>query len=340
MQKPVANISQEYIFARMHGVWANAAKDSRLSQLVSAGKSDGILRFLEERKLGAASREQFHQNLILREINILTNISTQLDEKTAAFYRAFMERRYFENLQVLLHYRFFPEREADIDHLLVNAPCLPEMAAAELLSLKSEDAFVLALHPAIYPSEIQEIVKKLHEDKDIMFAEYALDRLAYRNLLTHAKRLPHVVREAAMSLVQMEIDIVNLCMLLRIVRTYRLDEKTVKDIWIDGGTLLPDVLTELSRLETADEFLSKLPATYREQLQPLADADLHQSENALWKMLYRKAKRCFGDYSRIELSIVAFPFLQHFETLNLGRIYEGIHFEMQPHDIMEMMIYS
>lgn len=340
MQKPSIHASHEYIFAKMHGIWANAAKDDRLAQLVNADRGDGITSFLEERKLNAVSREQFHQNLILREINMLTNISAQLDTKTAAFYRAFMERTYFENIKVLLHYRFFPEREADIDHLLVNAPGLPEMAAAELLALESLDDFLQALHPAIYPSEIQDIVKKLQDDGDIMAAECAVDRLAYRYLMIHAERLPQGIRHAGKSLVQMEIDIINLCMLLRIIRTYNLDERTVQTIWLDGGTLTPSTLTELSSIETVGELLSKLPASYREQLQPFANASLYLSENALWKMQYRKAKRYFSDFSRIDLSIVAFPFLLHFETLNLGRIYEGIHFEMRPHDIMEMMICS
>ena len=81
-------------------------------------------------------------------------------------------------------------------------------------------------------------------------------------------------------------------------------------------------------------------ATFRDALQPFTAADLYVSENTLWKLLYKQTKKYFSDYDHMELSIVAFPFLRHFETLNIGRIYEGIRFGMRPQDVQEMLICS
>ena len=69
MQKPVINTSDEFIFAKLHGMWANAAKDARLAQLANAGSVDEIIRLLAEYKLDASRRELFHRNLLQREIS-------------------------------------------------------------------------------------------------------------------------------------------------------------------------------------------------------------------------------------------------------------------------------
>ena len=87
MQKPVINTSDEFIFAKLHGMWANAAKDARLAQLANAGSVDEIIRLLAEYKLDASRRELFHRNLLQREIESLSAISAQLDKRTAEYAR-------------------------------------------------------------------------------------------------------------------------------------------------------------------------------------------------------------------------------------------------------------
>ena len=325
MQKPVINTSDEFTFAKLHGMWANAAKDARLAQLANAGSVDEIIRLLAEYKLDASRRELFHRNLLQREIESLSDISAQLDKRTAEFYRAFIERAYFDNLKALLHDKF-SGRAAAIHPMTAAIPGLPEIPAAELLGQDSAESFLQVLNPALFSEEIGAIVRKLFDDNNIMSMECELDKLAYRHLLTHAENVPINVRSACKALVKMEIDIVNLRMLMRVVRTYRLDETTAAAIWIDGGTVPPALL--------------KLPTVFRDALQPFTAADLYLSENTLWKLLYKQTKKYFSDYDHMELSIVAFPFLRHFETLNIGRIYEGIRFGMRPQDVQEMLICS
>ena len=340
MQKPVINTSDEFTFAKLHGMWANAAKDARLAQLANAGSVDEIIRLLAEYKLDASRRELFHRNLLQREIESLSAISAQLDKRTAEFYRAFIERAYFENIKALLNDKFSTSRVTDIRHLLANIPDLPEIPAAELLGQDSAESFLQVLNPALFPEEIGAIVRKLFDDNNIMSMECELDKLAYRHLLTHAENVPMNVRSACKALVKMEIDIVNLRMLMRVVRTYRLDETTAAAIWIDGGTVPPALLTTLSGLKTLADVVAKLPTAFRDALQPFTAADLYVSENTLWKLLYKQTKKYFSDYDHMELSIVAFPFLRHFESLNIARIYEGIRFGMRPQDVQEMLICS
>ena len=340
MQKPVINASYDFLFAKLHGLWANAAKEDRLAQLINCGTEEELFRLLGEHGVDVSQRNLFHRNLLLREIHSLAGLAAQLDQQTADFYRAFYERTYFENVKVLLHYRFFPEREVAIDQLLVPIPGLPEIHAAEILKQDSTDDFLQAMQPSLYPEEIDAAVRKLADDKDIKAAESEFDKLAYRHLLIHAERTPMSVRTACTALVKLEIDIVNLCMLMRVIRTYHLDEEEVNAMWIHGGTLSPEWLSSLSGLETLSELVAKLPPMFREPLRPFTEAELYVSENTLWKLLYKQVKRYFADYNHMELSIVAFPFLRHFESLNIGRIYQGIRFGMRPRDVQDMMICS
>ena len=339
MQKPVINISCEFIFAKLHALWAGAAKGERLTQLANAGSVDEIIRLLGEHNLDASRRELFQRNLLQREIESLSAISAQLDKRTAEFYRAFIERAYFDNLKAFLHDKF-SGRAAAIRPMTAAIPGLPEIPLDELLGQDSAESFLQVLNPALFPEEIGAIVRKLFDDNDVMSMECELDKLAYRHLLRHAENVPMNVRSACKALVKMEIDIVNLRMLMRLVHTYRLDGATVAAMWIEGGTVPPALLTTLSGLKTLAAAVAKLPAAFRNALQPFTAADLYVSENMLWKMLYKQAKKYFSDYDHMELSIVAFPFLRHFETLNIGRICEGIHFGMRPKDVREMLICS
>ena len=339
MQTSAINISHEFIFAKLHALWANAAKGERLTQLANAGSADEIIRLLGEHNLDASSRELFQRNLLQREIESLSAISSQLDKRTAGFYRAFVERVYFDNLKALLHGKF-SGRAADVRHVAANIPGIPEIPADELFGQDSAESFLKILNPALFPVEIGAIVRKLFADADVMSMECELDKLAYRHLLSRAEDVPMDVRSACKTLVKMEIDIINLHMLMRLVRTYRLDRATAAAIWIDGGTVSPAQLTALSGEGTPADVVAKLPAAFRSVLQPFTAADLYVSENALWKMLYKQAKKYFSDYDRMELSIVAFPFLRHFETLNIGRICEGIRFGMRPQDVQDMLICS
>jgi hypothetical protein len=65
---------------------------------------------------------------------------------------------------------------------------------------------------------------------------------------------------------------------------------------------------------------------------------LYLAENALWNMHCRRARRCFADFDQPCRSIIAFPFLKRYEMLNIGRVFEGLHFGLEVSLIQGMMI--
>ena len=128
-------------------------------------------------------------------------------------------------------------------------------------------------------------------------------------------------------------------MLLRNAKTYHLDKNKLNQLWIAQGKQLKiKDLKILAEINDYEEIFLNLPAPFAKALQELKDMELYHSEHRLWNMLAKKVHMLFRNFNNPGYSILAYLYLLHFESLNLGRIYEGIRFGMPPAVIEEMMI--
>ena len=272
---------------------------------------------------------------------IINSIRDQLGRRMAAFYDALIARVYYENLKTILNYRFLPELEADITALLVELPWLPEFPTSVLLKTEDVDAFLsrLPLANEQDAEPLSAIIRELNDSLDIMAAECAVDQLFYANLLARARAATLDVRSELCRLVRREIDIVNLCMLLRNVRTYHLPLERMSTLWIQDGDALPvTFLDALATLPSHLDVVRHLPRRFQALLEPFVTADLYLSENTLWNAMFQDALLLFRNFDRPALSIAAYPFLLRSETLNLSRVFEGVHFGIPSRDMRDMMI--
>jgi vacuolar-type H+-ATPase subunit C/Vma6 len=336
----VTNASHDFLFAKLHGMWANAVKGESLQRLANSGTTENLLRDLREFGIDGSSRSDFHKKLILREMKQLAAIQAQLDNASAAFYGALIDRVFYDDVKTIMHYYFFPENKSDIDYLLVELPQHPRFPIKELLAAPTAAAFARLL-PAVAPAgQLEEIVQQLDQGRDMMSAECRIDKLYYDSLLRLAGRMPWNIRGEALMMIRHNIDIINVSMLLRNLYLYHFSAEKMADYWLaDGALLSPAALTALlSAPGEVAQAIDALPRALRELLAPFAAAELYLCENALWNYLYRHAHSLFRDYNRPALSIVAYPFLLRFETLNIGRVYEGLRFAIPSRDMHDMMI--
>lgn len=339
--KPPTNASHDFIFAKLHGMWANAVRGDTLQRLLKSTTVENLQRELTALGFANTRRDGFHKELIEREMTILNAIRGQLDRRTAAFYDAIGARVYYENLKTILNYRFFPEREADITSLLVELPWQPAFPVQDLLKAKDLEDFQRRLPMANEKDAepVATIIQELNDSLDIMAAECAIDQLYYANTLARARATTLDIRGELSRLVRREIDIVNLCMLLRNVRTYHLLPDRLHKLWIPDGDALPvAALDELAATQSHPAVVKNLPHPFQALLEPFTTADLYVSENALWNHLFQDAMTMFRNFDRASLSIAAYPFLLRSETLNLGRVFEGVHFGIPSRDMRDMMI--
>ncbi len=339
--KPLTNASHDFIFAKLHGMWANAVRGDSLQRLIKSTTVENLQRELTALGFANTRRDGFHKELIEREMTILNTIRGHLDRRTAAFYDALGARVYYENLKTILNYRFFPEHEADITSLLIELPWQPAFPAQDLLKTKDSDDFLrrLPLANAQDAEPLAAIIRELSDNLDIMAAECAIDQLFYANTLARARATTLDIRGELSRLVRREIDIINLCMLLRNVRTYHLPPERLHTLWIPDGDALPvAAIDELAASPSHPAVVKNLPRTFQALLEPFTTADLYVSENALWNALFQDAVALFRNFDRPSLSIAAYPFLLRSETLNLGRVFEGVHFGIPSRDMHDMMI--
>ena len=341
MSIPNTNASHDFIFAKLHGLWANAIRGDALEKLLRSGTPEALQRNLLDVGIDASKREGFHRNLLLREFNTLSDISRLLDERSSTYYHAIMSKGYFEDLKTILHYRFFPEHNIGIEEMLTGLPGAPTENVKELMASKSTEEFLgrIIYDFGVAERQLADLVAKLEKEHDIMQAECALDQAHYDFVMKATAVVPMDIGTAAREMTATEIDIENICMLLRNIRTYHLAEKRMASFWFKGGQLLDTArLTGLLPSNNIADAVAKLPPVFQRMLEPFTGAELYLSENALWNHLYDKALRLFRDFDNPSLSIVAYPFLLRFETQNVSRIYEGVRFGIPARDMKDMMI--
>ena len=340
MTKPSVNVSYEYLFARLHGLWMKSVHGEVLQTLAKAGSTEALAHLAHDVGLeGAEDRTNFHKQLILRENRTLEKVCMLLEGSLADYYRAFLRRAYYENLKMLIHYHHFPAGDTPVAYLLTDVSDWPKVNMAKALQARGTEEFISQLNLREHKEEIEAIIRRLAADKDIMAADCALDSIVYNDLLLAARTLEQPMREEALALVGEELDIINLTTILRNVTTYHLDSEKLAGYCLKGGALLVErQLKELSRQETRGGILGKLPSHYARVLSPLSQGELYVMENALWCDLYARVRKLFINFNTPEYTIVAFPFLKHFESLNISRIYEGIHFGLPARELLGMLI--
>lgn len=341
MTAPNIDSSYDFIFAKLHGMWANSIRGEVLDRLVLSGTMETLQRNFQSIGLNASKREDFNTALYLREHSRINEIARLLDSSCADFYSAYMARAYYDNIKTLLHYRYFPELESDIRWLIYDVPGLPAMNPDDILGSKTSAEFIhkIPMDFGLMQDVFTEIVLVLEKKRDIVRAECKLDQLYYNNVLDAASRMPSGMRKEVRQLVRTQIDVLNICMLLRNIRTYRIAGATMQSFWLEEGMLLDKArLTALSEEKDIARAVRELPVVYSKILAPFTEAMLQLSENVLWNHIYKEALKLFQNFDKPALAIVAFPFLLHFETQNLGRIYEGVRFGIPSRDIRDMII--
>jgi len=333
-----AAVSSEYLFARLHAIWAASLQGDALRSLIESRAESALHRVLNEWGVDPADRTRVQKRLFEHLIDHLGRIMTLCDPNMAAWYSVHVERFFFENLKTVLHYRYFPERDVDIHLLLVESPALPPLDPQALLEAPTVHRFYHLLPPFHGREAFLAILVELDDSKDIFRAEARIDRLYLQQMLSVAQALPGAEGEIAEELVRTEIDVSNALALLRNVSIYHLAPDLIEGILHPEGQVGLETWRRLTGAASVEAVREGLPAGLRNTLRGLDPGALHLWENALWNLLWRRAWTGFRDFGDPPKSIVVYPYLKWFQVLNINRVYEGFHFKLDSADVLEMMI--
>lgn len=339
MTQTSSALSMDFLFPMLHGKWAASVAGEALTAVIERGRDGALGRLLAGLGIDTRHRDEVQKALTRRLIGELARIRRLLDERTGRFYGVRIERHAIENIKTLLHYRQVPDRSVPIAFLLIDSPYLPRLDVERLLAAEDSRLFFHCLPPHSFQSALGAVFEELDRSGDLPVAECRLDSLYFRALLAAAHGLPHRLRGTAVELVGTEIDVMNIMIILRNTQLYRLPAAAIHDLCMAGGRRFrPEHVRRACDATTRADVIARLPAPYRDLLTPLLPAPLHLSETTLWRHLHRMAHSAFRDFERPGRSLVAFPFLKRAEMLNLGRVFEGLHFGLEPQAIHATII--
>jgi len=339
MKTKHGSIPYAFVFTKLHSIWSLTLHGEQLEAMVLSHNNHQLLQTIERRGVDCTNPAEIQKNMASVMLGELVLIKSLLDSASQSFYDSFIRHYYFENLKTILRYRLHPDPGTDIHFLIIDSPALPRLNVDFLLAAQTVNQFFKLLPPTAEKMAILPILLDLEEKKDMFAAEVSLDRLYFAQLLDVAQNLPVTMRRPALNLGRLEIDIFNIIVLMRNAELYHIKPEAAASFFLPGGSRMTlRLFTKLFALQDSNRLISVLPTQYRDVLEPLAEVELYRRENAMWDLLYDSATRLFRDFGNPAASIAAFPFLKHFEVLNLGRIFEGFRFELPPADIRSMII--
>ena len=323
-------VDEQYLLARLHGMWSKAAQGERLQKLVHSTTPEILRENLREYHLDGQSREAFYQSLLERrqeQLRLLQRISTIA---TRGLYEAMLCRPWYENMKTALHAVVSPqERRKEFAAILLKTEDVPALDLE-----RGPRAWTLP--PGLTHHDLERAQSMLHRHDDFLEADTFLDKKYLSLLQQRARKCPAEFREAFEELLAQHIDVLNICSLLRNLRTYHLPAERMEELWLEGGEhLTPLHLSSLNAKQNYAEAISALPSHYRHAFPDGADTALW--EERLWNGVYASAKRVFMDFTHPLYSLATYPMLLRFETLNLGRVFEGVHFAIPAEQMMTML---
>lgn len=335
--------SAEFLSALLHGWWANGAHGGRLEELARSGTVEVLVHQLAACGLAGEVRpETVLAALALRKYSRLVRLGRLCSPAAGAFMAALRARMHYENVKLLLNYRFFPERVGAAEELVIPFPDAPHSRSEihALLAAPTTAEFIrLMTRGGALFAPLRPVIEQLDRDHDIMRAGNAIDNIAFAATLSAASALPSSLRGAALDLVCMQIDGTNAITLLRNADFYHMDGETLAGAWIDGGRELSRHLRDaLAGASDRRSVLAALPRRVAAAMAPQADDSIPVLENRLQRHCLRRARQYFCDAGSPELAVVAYPVLLHFETVNLGRICEGVRFSLPVEAICDMLV--
>ncbi len=334
------NTGYEFLFSKLHGWWGRSAHGERLRTLTACVTKENLLQTLKGMAFEMPAEENFEKGLRIREFAMLRDFIALADAASAQFLRALLISIKEENLKVILNCRFFPEGAPVVAEMLLSLPGEEPLTVEKLLQTPTVESFIELLPEEFSSPALAEVIRKLAEDRDFMAAECAIDALDFQRQLECAGALPLRVRRQGRQQVGWEIDITNIVMLLRNLNMYHFPPQRLETLWLPGGCHLKhEQLATLGQAANVEEAIRGLPEPFLTLLLPAySNQELYHCEHQLWNFLARQARLLFRDFNNPQSSILAFPYLLRFETINLARIYEGIRFGLPVKSIQSMMI--
>jgi vacuolar-type H+-ATPase subunit C/Vma6 len=338
MPQPAINLSVDFIFPRLHGLWSKSFFGDRLDVLVRGGL-DGFGRALSERDVQVTYRTEVQKRLTIHFIQELAGVRRFLPSGLRDFYGAFIRRYFYEDIKTVVRGWHRGEEGVQLRDLLILSDEFPELPVEKMLAAKNVNQFYRLFPEPKLRERILPVLVELEDRDDVWLAESRIDRLMMAEFHAAASRLGGGTKRVAKRLVGQEIDIENMVLLLRKNSVADFPMDRLQSFVLDNGReLSADRVMQLAQLATWRDVVEGLPSCYAGGLRKSFDSEPHRIENGLWCEFHKTLTDLFRDFNQPVMSAIAFPYMKRFEVLNLARVFEGLHLGLEPQFIHSILV--
>ncbi len=268
-----------YLNTRVSEIASRLLSDGGLDALIDKadGRAGGILdaaglavRSLEQLSDTGLSLEQRLIASLLADFAILVRALSGAPRRFLIYWAGRFELR---NLKAIMRGKMAGESAAQIRAQLVDMGPYRRLPVDELLGTQDVAELLRRLEHTSFRSIARE-ARRIHEERRELFAmDAAVDRRYYAGLSEHAQLLDRVDSREINILIGDIIDRTNLLWLLRYRFSYGLPPAQAYYLLIPAGyRLRASQLQRLSRLETIEEVIARLPQAFARPLSGVTTA--------------------------------------------------------------------
>ncbi|MFW5683413.1 MAG: V0D/AC39 family V-type ATPase subunit [Spirochaetota bacterium] len=219
------------------------------------------------------------------------------------------------------------------------------LAVDHCINASSVDGLVHALEGRPYLSAIREHLSRVAEVGTLFHVETALDRWYAEHLTEAAERLSDRDAEVALRLLGIQTDIRNVNWIVRMRRSYELDESELTESILPGGWMLSvDRLRVAARSDRpVDQLTAALASRYASLVAGGPDDEtrgverLALIEEMLRSILFQEIHRTLGGYPFTIGTFLAYVLLTHNEIRLLVSVLNAKYYELAPERVEELI---
>ncbi len=257
-----------------------------------------------------------------------------------ALFKILMMRFEVENVKNILRsvYRYEPEYEV-MDKLFFS-DYFNDIDYNSLIKSSNMEEVISNLKNTIYYEPLKIYVNESPEQM-LFFMELALDKFYFKLLSEQSRKLESIDKKIMSEFVGRNIDIQNIQLLYRILKTFKVSsERRFNYVKSGGHELDLKKLKKLAYINDVDEFISEVKKTsysFLFEVEEGGDVDTAleiRAERFMYKLYKGKAKK----YPFSIASVVEFIHLIEYNMKDLNTIIEAKKYDYNSEDIKELLV--
>ncbi|MBN1916371.1 MAG: V-type ATPase subunit [Verrucomicrobia bacterium] len=339
-----------YINAKLRARLSLFLTDTQFRQLAAAADLETLYGMLAQTRYGAVARELSHTEdmisvefrLLIDELATYQTVLQHVRGVPRLVVETMMSRHEVDKLKVLL--RLWHTKDPRAEHLAYPGVICRPLPAESIRHARSVDELIGLLDGTPYARPLQTAAAAFAAHGNLFYLESALDVDYYSRLWSAIARLGFGDRERARTLVGLEIDIENICWMLRLQHYYKMPLGEMLALLIPNGARVSEPFVR--RAAGGGDLKHVVGAALGELVSDFPDvtpietevATLEMMEDVLWHYYLGAVRKGLHGYPFTITTVMGYLKLAEIERRNLVCVLNGKRYGLTPAEIERNLI--